>query len=65
MDNNCCENTIRPLVPGRKGSLFGDTVYRAVSSAILYSLVWGHCAGHFTCRVVSAGVAPSDNILSK
>lgn len=39
IDNNRCENAIRPFVLGRKGWLFSDTVRGAVASANLYSLV--------------------------
>ena len=39
LDNNRCENAIRPFVVGRKGSLFSDTVAGAKASANLFSLV--------------------------
>ncbi len=39
LDNNRCENAIRPFVLGRKGWLFSDTVKGAIASASLYSLV--------------------------
>ena len=39
IDNNACENSIRPFVVGRKGWLFSDTVAGANASANLYSLV--------------------------
>lgn len=39
LDNNRCENAIRPFVIGRKGWLFNDTVKGALASANLYSLV--------------------------
>jgi transposase len=39
LDNNRCENSIRPFVVGRKGWLFSDTVNGAVASANLFSLV--------------------------
>ena len=39
IDNNLCENAIRPFVIGRKNSLFSDTVSGAKASANLYSLV--------------------------
>jgi len=39
LDNNRCENALRPFVIGRKGWLFSDTVHGAVASANLYSLV--------------------------
>lgn len=39
LDNNRCENSIRPFVIGRKGWLFSDTVPGARASATLYSLV--------------------------
>ena len=38
LDNNRCENAIRPFVIGRNGWLFSDTVQGAVASANLYSL---------------------------
>ncbi len=39
IDNNLCENTIRPFVVGRRNWLFSDTVAGANASANLYSLV--------------------------
>ncbi len=39
IDNNQCENAIRPFVIGRKNHLFSDTVSGAKSSANLYSLI--------------------------
>jgi transposase len=39
LDNNRCENAIRPFVIGRKGWMFSDTVKGAMASANLYSLV--------------------------
>ena len=39
LDNNRCENAIRPFVVERKGWLFSDTVKGAAPSANLYSLV--------------------------
>jgi transposase len=39
LDNNRCENAIRPFVVGRKGWLFSDTVKGALASANLYSIV--------------------------
>ena len=39
LDNNRCENAIRPFVVGRKGWLFSDTVAGAKASANLFSLV--------------------------
>lgn len=39
LDSNPVENAIRPLVVGRKGRLFADTVGGANASANLYSLV--------------------------
>ena len=39
IDNNHCENAIRPFVIGRKNWLFSDTVKGAQSSANLYSLI--------------------------
>ena len=39
IDNNACENAIRPFVIGRRNWLFSDTVKGAKSSANLYSLI--------------------------
>lgn len=39
IDNNRCENAIRPFVMGRKNWLFSDTVAGAKASANLYSLI--------------------------
>jgi len=39
IDNNRCENALRPFVTGRKNWLFCDTVAGANASANLYSLV--------------------------
>lgn len=39
IDNNLCENAIRPFVIGRKNSLFSYTVSGAKASANLYSLI--------------------------
>jgi transposase len=39
IDNNLCENAIRPFVIGRKNSLFSDSVRGAKASANLYSLI--------------------------
>ena len=39
IDNNRCENAIRPFVVGRKAWLFSDTAAGAHASAIIYSLV--------------------------
>ena len=39
IDNNRCENAIRPFVVGRKGWLFSDTPDGAHASAVIYSLV--------------------------
>lgn len=39
IDNNLCENAIRPFVVGRKGWLFSDTVGGATASANLYSII--------------------------
>ena len=39
IDNNLCENAIRPFVIGRRNWLFADTVAGANASANLYSLV--------------------------
>ena len=39
IDNNRCENAIRPFVVGRKAWLFSDTPAGAHASAIIYSLV--------------------------
>jgi transposase len=39
IDNNRCENAIRPFVVGRKAWLFSDTPAGAYASAVIYSLV--------------------------
>lgn len=39
IDNNPCENAIRPFVVGRKGWLFADTPAGAHASAVIYSLI--------------------------
>ena len=39
IDNNRCENAIRPYVVGRKGWLFSDTPAGAHASAVIYSLM--------------------------
>lgn len=39
IDNNRCENAIRPFVVGRKAWLFADTPGGAHASAVIYSLV--------------------------
>jgi len=39
IDNNRCENAIRPFVVGRKAWLFSDTTAGAHASAVIYSLV--------------------------
>jgi len=39
IDNNRCENAIRPFVVGRKAWLFSDTPAGAHASAMIYSLV--------------------------
>ena len=39
IDNNPCENAIRPFVVGRRNWLFADTVGGANASANLYSLL--------------------------
>ena len=39
IDNNRCENAIRPFVMGRKAWLFSDTPAGAHASAVIYSLV--------------------------
>lgn len=39
IDNNACENAIRPFVIGRKAWLFADTPAGAHASAVIYSLV--------------------------
>ena len=44
IDNNACENAIRPFVVGRRNWLFSDTVGGANASANLYSLLQ-------TCKV--------------
>jgi transposase len=39
IDNNRCENAIRPFVIGRRAWLFSDTAAGAHASAVIYSLV--------------------------
>ena len=39
IDNNRCENAIRPFVVGRKAWLFSDTPAGAQASAVIYSLL--------------------------
>ena len=39
VDNNRCENTLRPFVLGRKAWLFSDTPAGAEASARLYGLI--------------------------
>jgi transposase len=39
IDNNACENSIRPFVVGRRNWLFADTLAGANASANLYSLL--------------------------
>lgn len=39
IDNNPCENAIRPFVVGRKAWLFADTPAGAHASAVIYSLI--------------------------
>ncbi len=39
IDNNLCENAVRPFVMGRKAWLFSDSVAGVNASANLYSLV--------------------------
>jgi hypothetical protein len=39
IDNNRCENAIRPFVMGRKAWLFSDSVAGVKASANLYSLI--------------------------
>lgn len=39
IDNNLCENAIRPFVVGRRNGLFCDTVAGAHASANLYSFI--------------------------
>lgn len=39
IDNNLCENAIRPFVVGRRNWLFSDTTAGATASANLYSLI--------------------------
>lgn len=57
IDNNRCENAIRPFVVGRKGWLFSDTPAGAHASAVIYSLVQTAKANgiepyHWLCRVL-------------
>jgi hypothetical protein len=37
INNNRCENAIRPFVLGRKAGLFSDTVAGAKARAVIYS----------------------------
>jgi transposase len=46
IDNNVCENAIRPFVIGRKAWLFSDTPAGANASAMIYSLVQSAKANH-------------------
>jgi transposase len=46
IDNNVCENAIRPFVIGRKAWLFSDTPAGANASAIIYSLAQSAKANH-------------------
>ncbi|WP_157657940.1 IS66 family transposase, partial [Burkholderia ubonensis] len=46
IDNNACENSIRPFCLGRRAWLFADTVGGAKASANLYSLVQTCIANH-------------------
>jgi transposase len=46
IDNNLCENAIRPFVIGRRNWLFADTVAGANASANLYSLIETCKANH-------------------
>ncbi len=46
IDNNPCENSIRPFVVGRRNWLFSDTVGGANASANLYSLIETCKANH-------------------
>ncbi len=39
IDNNFCENKMRPFALGRKNWLFNDTVHGAKAAAIIYSLI--------------------------
>jgi hypothetical protein len=39
IDNNACENAIRPFVVGRRAWLFSDTPAGAHASAVIYSLI--------------------------
>ncbi len=39
IDNNLCENAIRPFCVGRRNWLFSDTVHGAKASANLYSII--------------------------
>lgn len=55
IDNNLCENAIRPFVVGRRNWLFADTVAGAHASANLYSLVE-------TCK--ASGINPYAYLIS-
>ena len=73
VDNNLCENAIRPFVMGRKAWLFDDTPAGATASAHLYSLIETAKANGlepyaYLKRVFAelpAAVAPEDNAAIK
>jgi transposase len=58
IDNNACENAIRPFVVGRKNWLFSDSQAGAESSAAIYSLIEtakraGHEPWHYLTHVLT------------
>ena len=57
IDNNPCENAIRPFVVGRRNWLFSDTVGGVNASANLYSLLQ-------TCKVNGIEPYPIFNMIS-
>jgi transposase len=59
IDNNPCENAIRPFVIGRKNWLFSDSTAGAEASAAIYSLIEtakrsGHEPWHYLTHVLTA-----------
>lgn len=73
IDNNRCENAIRPFVTGRKNWLFSDTVHGARASANLYSLLetakanglepYAYLRGVFTRLPAATSVGDIDALL--
>ncbi len=67
IDNNPCENAIRPFVIGRKNWLFSDSTAGAEASAAIYSLIEtakrsGHEPWHYLTYVLTIlpGTHPDD-----